>query len=72
DDVLLLVANLDTHSAQEAVTWLDLEALGIAADRPFQAHDEMTGETYTWRGPQNFVRLDPAVLPVHVLHLRQQ
>ena len=72
DDVLLLVANLDPHAAHEALTWLDLDALGISADRPFAAHDELTGTTYTWQGPQNYVRLDPAVLPVHVLHLSQR
>jgi starch synthase (maltosyl-transferring) len=72
DDVLLLVANLDPFTSQEATTWLDLEALGIAADRPFEARDELTGATFTWQGPSNYVRLDPSVQPAHILHLRQQ
>jgi len=71
DDVVLLVANLDPHAAHEGTTWLDIGALGLAADRPFAAHDEMTDVTYTWQGPANYVRLDPAVQPVHILHLRQ-
>jgi starch synthase (maltosyl-transferring) len=70
DDVLLLVVNLDPHHAREATTWLDLASLGIPADRPFQAYDELGGATYTWQGPNNYVRLDPAVTPAHVLHLR--
>jgi starch synthase (maltosyl-transferring) len=69
-DVLLVIVNLDPHNAREATTWLDLEALGIAADEPFAAHDELTGATYSWRGPANYVRLDPAVQPAHILHLR--
>ena len=72
DDVLLLVANLDPFASQEATTWLDLEALGIAADRPFEARDELTGATFMWQGPANYVRLDPSVQPAHILHLRQQ
>jgi starch synthase (maltosyl-transferring) len=72
DDVLLLVANLDPHGVHEATTWLDLEHLGIASDRPFTAHDELSGETYTWQGPANYVRLDPAWQPVHILHLQQR
>ena len=68
-DVLLVVVNLDPFSPQEATTWLDLEALGIPADRPFDAHDELTGATYVWWGPCNYVRLDPAEQPAHVLHL---
>jgi len=72
DDVLLLVVNLDPHHAQEATVWLDLDALGIPADVPFEAHDELTESTYIWRGPESYVRLDPAVQPAHVLHLRRR
>jgi starch synthase (maltosyl-transferring) len=71
-DVLLVIVNLDPHSAHEGTTWLDLEALGISYDAPFEAHDELTDATYTWWGPANYVRLDPAVQPAHVLHLRAQ
>ena len=28
--------------------------------RPFEVHDELTGATYTWHGPDPYVRLDPA------------
>ncbi len=70
DDVLLVLVNLDPHAAQEATTWLDLEALGLPTDAPFEAHDELTGVTYVWQGPSNYVRLDPAVQSAHVLHLR--
>jgi starch synthase (maltosyl-transferring) len=71
-DVLLVIVNLDPHSAHEATTWLDLPALGMPAGEPFAAHDELTGATYTWWGPANYVRLDPAVQPAHVFHLRAQ
>jgi starch synthase (maltosyl-transferring) len=71
-DVLLVIVNLDPHSAHEATTWLDLPALGIPEGEPFAVHDELTGATYTWWGPANYVRLDPAVQPAHVFHLRAQ
>jgi starch synthase (maltosyl-transferring) len=71
-DVLLLIVNLDPHLAHEATTWLDLDALGIPGDAPFTAHDELTDATYNWWGPANYVRLDPAVQPAHVLHLRAE
>jgi starch synthase (maltosyl-transferring) len=69
-DVLLVIVNLDPHNVREATTWLDLDALGIAADATFAAHDELTDTTYWWRGAANYVRLDPAVQPAHILHLR--
>jgi starch synthase (maltosyl-transferring) len=70
-DVLLMVLNLDPTAAHEATTWLDMGALGIADDRPFTVHDELTGADYTWQGPLNYVRLDPAVQPAHVFSVRQ-
>ena len=72
DDVLLVVVNLDPHHPQEGTIWLDLEGLGIPADIPFEAHDELTGITYIWQGPESYVRLDPAQQSAHVLHLRRR
>jgi starch synthase (maltosyl-transferring) len=70
DDVVLCVVNLNPHSFVEDTLWLDLGALGIPWDQPFQAHDELTGATYDWTGPSPYVRIDPATAPGHVLHLR--
>jgi starch synthase (maltosyl-transferring) len=48
---------------------LDLQALGMDwADR-FDVHDEITGADWEW-GQHNYVRLDPAVEPAHVLTIR--
>jgi starch synthase (maltosyl-transferring) len=72
DDVVLLVVNLDPHHPREANTWLDLEALGVSADRPFEVQDELGGGTFTWQGPVNYIRLDPSYQPAHILHVRRQ
>jgi starch synthase (maltosyl-transferring) len=72
DDVLLVVVNLDPYHSQEGTIWLDLEGLGIPADIPFEAHDELTDITYIWQGPESYVRLDPAQQSAHVLHLRRR
>ena len=67
---MLVVVNLDPHAPQYDWLTLDLDLLGLPADLPFEAHDELTGTTYVWQGPHPYVRLDPAVQPAHVLHLR--
>ena len=72
DDALLVVVNLDPYHPQEGTIWLDLEGLGIPGDIPFEAHDELTGTTYVWQGPESYVRLDPAQQSAHVLHLRRR
>jgi starch synthase (maltosyl-transferring) len=70
-DPMLVIANLDVHSARAAMVHLDLWQLGL--DRhfgPYEAHDLMTDTVYVWHGADNYVRLDPFVEPAHVLALR--
>jgi starch synthase (maltosyl-transferring) len=33
--------------------------------------DLLTGARYGWRGPTNYVRLDPNTLPAHVLRVER-
>jgi starch synthase (maltosyl-transferring) len=68
-DVVLVVVNLDPFATHEDSLWLDLERLGLPADTPFEALEELTGETYAWSGPSPYVRLSPEN-PGHILHLR--
>ena len=70
-DVVLVVASLDVHAVREATLGLDLDALGIPADKPFDAYDELSGQTFPWWGPNPYVRIDPSLAPGHLLHLRR-
>ncbi|MGH9128134.1 MAG: maltotransferase domain-containing protein [Acidimicrobiales bacterium] len=69
-DVVLVVVNLDPAAPQEATLTLDLGRLGLPWDTAYEAADELTGAIYAWVGPNPFVRLEPAVEPAHILHLR--
>ncbi|MFW5878311.1 MAG: alpha-amylase family glycosyl hydrolase, partial [Myxococcota bacterium] len=71
DDVIVSVVNLDPYHVQSGWVDLDLGALGVSPEHPFQAHDLLTGARYLWHGSRNFVSLDPHVVPAHVLHLRR-
>jgi starch synthase (maltosyl-transferring) len=68
-DVILVIANLDPHDVQSGWTDLHLSALGVTEATPFEVEDLWGGERFHWQGPRNFVRLDPATHPVHVLHV---
>jgi starch synthase (maltosyl-transferring) len=72
-DVLLVVVNLDPHNVREGTTWLDTAALGIDNGDAFRVQDELdpAGTVYDWRGPANYVRLDPRVAPAHVFSVRR-
>ncbi len=67
---MLMVVNLDDQP-QETTLWLDMDAIGMPSDRPYEAHDELTGAVYLWEGAGAYVRLDPDVEPAHVFHLRR-
>ncbi len=68
-DVVLVVVNLDYKNTQSGWVNLTLERLGLAGNVTYQAHDLLTGERFTWSGARNYVKLDPKILPAHVLHL---
>jgi starch synthase (maltosyl-transferring) len=65
-DLVLVVVNLDPNNAREATVWLDSGALGLDAGAGFRVTDELTGQSFDW-GQGNYVRLDPAVAPAHIL-----
>jgi len=67
---VLVVANLDPHHPQAGFLDIDLEAIGLGADDAFQAHDLISGARYLWRGPRNYIALDPRHAAAHVLRIR--
>jgi len=68
-DGLLVVANLDPAFMQHGWVRVPVAEFGLAADRGYEAHDLLSGETYHWHGEWNYVRLDPQVRPGHILRL---
>ena len=70
-DPMLMVVNLDPRDAREGLLHLDLDAVGMPPTGPYEAYDELTGETFVWDGPNPYVRLDPLEgRECHVLRLR--
>ncbi|MGH3366503.1 MAG: alpha-1,4-glucan--maltose-1-phosphate maltosyltransferase, partial [Nocardioidaceae bacterium] len=68
DDVVIVVVNLDPHAVRETTVRLDMSALGMDWHDTFAVYDEITGQSWRW-GEHNYVRLDPAHEPAHVLTL---
>ncbi len=71
-NVILVIVNLDPHHAQGGWVEIDLEALGLDAQRPFQVHDLLSDARYLWHGPRNYVEIDPEVVPAHILRVRHR
>jgi starch synthase (maltosyl-transferring) len=72
DDVVLVVVNLDPEHSHEDTLVLDLGALGLPWDQPFEAYDELTRQSFTWQGAAAYVRLDPIETPAHVVQLTRK
>jgi len=70
-DVILVIVNLDPHNVQSGWLDLDLDALRVDPEEPYQVHDLLSDQRYQWRGAHNYVKLDPERLPAHVLKLRR-
>ncbi len=70
EDVVVTVVNLDPHGTREGTISLDMPELGFDWHETFAARDELTGQAFHW-GQFDFVRLDPAVEPAHVLTIHR-
>jgi starch synthase (maltosyl-transferring) len=71
-DAILCVVNLDPHNTQSGWLDLDLHALALEADAPYQAHDLLSGARFLWRGLRVFVSLNPSLGIAHILRIRRR
>jgi len=71
-DVVLTIVNVDPHNTQAGYVDLDLAALNLDANQPFQVHELLSGARYTWHGPRNYVSLNPHVVPAHIFRIRRK
>ncbi|CAG7843969.1 Alpha-1,4-glucan:maltose-1-phosphate maltosyltransferase 1 [Pseudoclavibacter triregionum] len=67
-DTIIVVVALDPHAAVEATVWLDPQKFGLDAAARFEVEDLLTGQRWEW-GPSNYVRLEPHVMPAHILRI---
>jgi starch synthase (maltosyl-transferring) len=63
-DTVIVCVNLDPAGAREGVCELPAD-LGLP--EAFTVRDLLTGAAYDWRRGPNYLRLDPAALPAHVM-----
>jgi len=71
-NIVLTVVNVDPHHVQRGMVNLPLEELGLERDRPFQAHELISGARYLWNGPRNFVELNPHSMPAQIFRFRHR
>ena len=71
-NIVMVVVNLDSHHRQVGWMRTPLEHLALEAHQPYLAQDVLSGDRYLWQGEWNYVELDPATMPAHVMVLRRR
>ncbi|MDZ4288623.1 MAG: alpha-1,4-glucan--maltose-1-phosphate maltosyltransferase [Prosthecobacter sp.] len=70
-DRILCVVSLNGNEVVSGFVHLNFEALGLDPERPYQIHDLMHGQIYEWRGPHNYVELNPSGVSMHLFRVEQ-
>lgn len=66
-DLVIGVVNLDPNWVQSGFVELDLGDYGVEKNTSVSVRDVLADESYFWQSGRNFVRLDPAGVPAHLL-----
>jgi starch synthase (maltosyl-transferring) len=66
---LLVAVNLHPREAHATMVHVPIDEMHIDEGEPYEVEDLLTGARYVWRGSRNYVRLDPAHEPAHVLRV---
>jgi len=67
---ILVIVNLDYANMQHGWVRVPRSDWAPSPAEPVSATDLLTGETYSWSGEWNYVRLEPDSRPAHVLVIR--
>ncbi len=71
-NIVITAVNLDPYHVQSGWAEIPLEALGIDPSLPYQVHDLLSGQRFLWNGSRNFLQLDPAHSPAHIMVVRRR
>jgi starch synthase (maltosyl-transferring) len=70
-NTILTIINLSPHYTHSGWLELPLEEFGLEAKKTYQMHDLLTDARYLWRGPRNYIELNPVVSSAHIFRLRR-
>jgi starch synthase (maltosyl-transferring) len=68
-NIILVIVNLDPRNKQSGWLELPLADFGMENGGDYTAHDLLRDEKYAWKGARNYVELDPASMPAHVIRI---
>ncbi len=72
NNIVLTVVNLDPHHTHSGWLKLPLDKLGLPVDQPLQMHDLISDARYLWHTQDNYIELNPQVMPVQIFRIRKR
>jgi starch synthase (maltosyl-transferring) len=70
-EIILVIVNLDPRHSQSGWVQIPLSDFGLDRILPFQVDDLLSGAHFQWQGARNYVELNPATIPAHILKVRR-
>ncbi|RPI27452.1 MAG: alpha-1,4-glucan--maltose-1-phosphate maltosyltransferase [Acidobacteria bacterium] len=71
-NIIMVVVSLDPHHIQSGWVETPPRELGIEPNDSYQVHDLISGARYLFQGRRNYVSIDPAKVPAHILRVRRK
>lgn len=71
-NAILVVVNLNAFETRETMVHVPPWDLGVGDYEPFVVRDLISGQSWTWRGWSNYVKLDPHVEPAHLFVIERR
>lgn len=71
ENIIVVVVNLDPHQAHSALLKLPVKKFGLDEQQTFQMHDLISNARFMWHAGENYLELDPKVVPAHVFRIRR-
>ncbi len=68
-NAVFVVVNLDPHNLQHGWVTMPPSAPGATTEPRYEVEDLLTGTRFEWTAGLNYVRLDPAGIPAHILRV---
>ncbi len=71
-NIIVVVVNLDPHYRHSGMVQLSPQMFDIEDQSSYQVQDMLGGSFFLWHGSENYVELDPGIMPVHIFKLRRK
>jgi starch synthase (maltosyl-transferring) len=71
ENLILVAVNLDPLNPQHCTALVPPEVVGVRPGQSYRITDLLTGAQYLW-SERNYVRLDPAFEPAHILRVEER